>query len=47
MTEELKLELDEHIRLGQKVIFPGEPKGTETKPVKPKLNTNDNDHLEL
>jgi len=41
MTEELKLELgdcDEHIRLGQKVFFPGEPKGIETKGVKSKLS---------
>ena len=44
MTEELKLELgdaDEHIRLGQKGIFPGAPKVIETKPLKPKLNTDD------
>jgi len=45
--EELKLELgdcDEHIRLGQKGIFPGELKGTETKPVKPKPNTSCEDN---
>jgi len=44
MTEELELELeesDEHLRLGQKGIFPVEPKATETKPLKPELNTDD------
>lgn len=44
MTKALKLELvgtEEHCHLGQKGIFPVEPKVTETKPLKPKLNTND------
>jgi len=44
MTEELKLELvdsAEHLRLGLKGIFPKEPMGSETKSVKPKLNTDD------
>jgi hypothetical protein len=44
ITEELKLELgdsDEHICLGQKGIFPGKPRATETKPAKPRLNTDD------
>ena len=44
MMEELKLELgdcDEHIRLGQKGIFPGKARCIETKPVKPTLNTED------
>ena len=43
MTEEFKLELvelDEHLRLGQKGIFPMKP-GTEVKPLKPILNTDD------
>ena len=43
MTEEFKLELvelDEHLRLGQKGIFPMKP-GTEAKPLKPILNTDD------
>lgn len=42
--EELKLELgdaDEHIRLGQRGIFPGKPRSIETKLLKPKLNTDD------
>jgi hypothetical protein len=44
MTEELNLELvgaEEHRRLGQKGIFPPEPKVAEIKPLKPKLNTDD------
>ena len=44
MAEELNLEpedSEEHRRLGQKGIFPAEPTRTETKPLKPKLNTND------
>ena len=44
MTEEFKLELvesDEHLRLGQKGIFPMKPMGTEVKPLKPILNTDD------
>ena len=44
MTEEFKLELvelGEHLRLGQRGIFPMEPMGTEAKPLKPMLNTDD------
>jgi hypothetical protein len=44
MAEELKLEpegCEEHRRLGQMWIFPREPKVTETKPLKPQLNTDD------
>jgi len=44
MTEELKLELvdaEEHRRLGQKGIFPADPKVIEMKPLKPELNTDD------
>ena len=44
MTEEFKLELvelGEHLHLGQKGIFPMEPVGTEAKPLKPILNTDD------
>ena len=43
ITEEFKLELvelDEHLRLGQKGIFPREPM-SEVKPLKPTLNTDD------
>ena len=44
MTEELKLEpvdAEEHRRLGLMGFFPPEPKASEMKPLKPKLNTDD------
>jgi len=44
MAEELNLEAEdseEHRRLGQKGIFPAKPTRTETKPLKPELNTED------
>jgi hypothetical protein len=44
MMEELDLEVEdseEHRSLGHKGIFPPEPRRTEPKPLKPKLNTDD------